>query len=267
MNKFIYISLLCLFPLALSAQNINKKDEQGRKQGYWENITPLGIKIYAGNFKDGYPDGEMKRFYKNGIVKARLFFSNKGKKAKAKLYNTYGQLSAEGNYINKQKDSLWQYFNKDEEIRIKEFYTNGKKDGLSTYYYPNGIIYETYEYKNNLKDGQWIRNNLEGNKIIKASYSKGNLNSNFTTYFNNGLIKIDGLYKAGNRDGKWIFYTPKGQIDKTINYEMGIADNQMELDKLEEQEINAMEANKNKDIDPENYIQNPNEYLMIQRRK
>ena len=40
------------------------------------------------------PEGEMKRFYKNGAVKARLFFSNKGENATAKLYNTYGQLAA-----------------------------------------------------------------------------------------------------------------------------------------------------------------------------
>lgn len=267
MNKFIYFSLLCLFTLSLSAQNINKKDEQGRKQGYWENITPLGKRVYAGSFKDGYPEGEMKRFHKNGAVKVRLFFSNKGKNAKAKLYNTYGQLSAEGNYMNKQKDSLWQYFNKNEEIRIQEFYTNGKKDGLSTYYYPNGNIYETYAYKNNLKHGQWTRSDRDGNRIIKANYLKGKLNSFFTTYFKNGITKIDGLYKDGKRHGKWIFYTEKGQEDKTINYEMGVANNQSELDNLEKQELDAMEANKNKDIDPEHYIENPTEYLMKQKRK
>ena len=153
------------------------------------------------------------------------------------------------------------------EIRIQEFYTNGKKNGLSTYYYPNGTIYETYEYKDNLKDGQWIKNDRAGNRVIKANYSKGKLDSFFTTYFKNGLIKIDGIYKKGVRHGKWIFYSENGEIEKNINYKMGVADNQAELDKLEEQEINAMEANRNKDIDPEHYIQNPTEYLMKLRRK
>lgn len=267
MSKFIYLSCLILISLSLSAQNINKKDEQGRKQGYWENITPLGKRVYAGNFKDGYPEGEMKRFHKNGAVKVRLFFSNKGENAKAKLYNTYGQLSAEGNYINKQKDSLWHYFNKNEEIRIKEYYTNGKRDGLSTYFYPDGGTYETYEYKNNLKHGVWTRSDRDGNKIIKAHYTNGRLDSYFTTYYKNGITKIDGLYKNGKRHGKWIFYTVKGQIEKTISYEMGVADNQSELDNQQKLEIEAMEANKNKDIDPEHYIENPTEYLMKQKRK
>ncbi len=259
--------MLCLFSLTLFAQNINKKDEQGRKQGYWENITPLGEKVFAGSFKNGYPEGEMKRFHKNGAIKARLFFSNKGKNAKAQLYNSYEQLSATGNYIDKKKDSLWKYFDKNEQIRIEEFFVNGKKDGLSTYYYPDGLTYETYEYKNGLKHGQWIRYDREGKKSISAHHSNGKLDTYFTTYYNNGITKIDGLYKNGKRHGKWIFYTLKGEIDKTITYEMGIADNQDELDANQKQELDAMEANKNKDIDPEHYIENPTEYLMKQRRK
>lgn len=266
MRNIILLAIFSSLTLTIFAQNNNQKDKQGRKQGYWENTTPLGKKIYAGNFKDGYPEGDMKRFHKNGAVKAHLFFSNKGKNAKAKLYNTCGQLSAKGNYVNKKKDSLWQYFNKNEEIRIKEYYTNGAKDGLSTYYYSNGNIYETYEYKNNKKNGQWIRNDKDGNRILKANYSEGTLNSFFTTYFKNGLTKIDGIYKNGKRNGKWIFYSSDGKIDKTINYVMGIADNQTELDKQEQLELNAMEANKNKDIDPEHYLQNPTEYLLKQRR-
>lgn len=103
MKKILFISIICFLSLSIFAQNINRKDEQGRKQGYWENTTPLGKRIYAGNFKDGYPEGEMKRFHKNGALKVRLFFSNKGNKAKAQLYNTYGQLSAKGNYLNKKR--------------------------------------------------------------------------------------------------------------------------------------------------------------------
>ena len=82
-----------------------------------------------------------------------------------------------------------------------------------------------------------------------------------------GIIKIDGNYKNGKRDGKWIFYTIKGQITKTICYKNGIADNQDELDAKQKQEIDALEANKNKYIDPAHYIENPTEYLMKQRRK
>ncbi len=266
MSKFISFSLIFLFSLTLSAQNINQKDEQGRKQGYWENTTPMGRKIYAGNFKDGYPEGEMLRYHDNGALKARLIFSNKGKNAKAKLHNTYGQLAASGNYTNKKKDSLWQYFDKNEQILIQEYYVDGKKDGLSTYYYPNGQEYETYEYKNNLKHGKWIRYNRSGKKIISAHYLNGKLNNAFTTYYNNGIIKIDGFYKNGKRHEKWIFYTPKGQIDKKIIYTMGVANNQDEIDAIQQRELDAMEANKNKDIDPEHYIENPTEYLMKQRR-
>ncbi len=265
MKNIIILILLSCISLSLVAQN--KKDEQGRKQGYWEKTTPMGQKIYAGYFKDNYPEGEMIRYHQNGLIKARLIFSNKGKHTKAKLYNTYEELLAEGNYLNQKKDSLWYYYNKDGEIRIKEYYSAGKKNGLITYYYPSGETYETYEYKNDLKHGKWVRYNKHGEKIIHANYLNGKLDDAFTTYFNNGIIKIDGFYKNGKRDKKWLFYNEKGQIDKTITYQMGVAENQDELDAKQQEELDALEANKDKIIDPEHYIQNPTEYLMKQREK
>jgi len=267
MKKIISFAILSILASALFAQNINKKDEQGRKQGYWENITPLGKKVYSGHFKDGYPEGEMIRYHKNGAIKARLIFSNKGKSAKAQLYSSYEQLSATGHYIDKKKDSLWRYFDKYEQIRIVEYYTNGKKDGLSTYYYPNGQTFETYEYQNDLKDGYWMRFDRDGNKVLRAHFKNGKLEGCLTTYYKNGVIKVDGLYKNNMRHEKWIFYTIKGEIDKTIHYRNGIADNQDELDEIHNHEIDSLEANKNKDIDPAHFIENPTEHLMKQRRK
>lgn len=266
MHKIISFTLLFLVSMTLSAQNINNKDEQGRKQGYWENITPLGRKIYSGNFKDGYPEGEMKRYHKNGTIKASLIFSNKGTKAKAQIFNIYGQLSASGNYINKKKDSLWQYYDKNKQVRIQEFLKNGGKHGLCSYHYPGGKLYESIEFENDLKHGLWKRFDSKGNKLIRAHYEKGNLEGYFTTYHTNGVTKVDGFYKNNKRHDKWIFYSAKGKINKTITYEMGYADNQDELDAELQKELKAMEANKDSLIDPQHYITDPTEYLRKQRR-
>ena len=267
MQRIISITLFLLVTMTLSAQNINQKDEQGRKQGYWENITPLGRKIYTGNFKDGYPEGEMKRYHKNGTLKAILIFSNKGQHTQAQIFNDYGQLAASGNYIDKKKDSLWQYYDKNKRVRIQENYKNGFKQGLSSYYYPNGKLYESIGYENDVKHGHWKRFDNKGNKMIKAHYEKGKLEGYFTSYHANGVPKIDGFYKNNKRHEKWIFYSAKGKVNKTIAYEMGYADNQDELDAKQQKELEAMEANKDRFADPEHYIGDPNEYLRKQRRK
>jgi len=267
MRKIISITLLFLISMTLSAQNSNKRDEQGRKQGHWERISPLGRMIYSGNFKDDYPEGEMKRYHKNGMIKASLIFSNKGAKAKARLFNDYGQLSATGNYINKKKDSLWQYYDKNKQVRIKEHFEDGIKQGLSSYYFPGGQLYESIVFENDLKHGLWERFDMQGKKTIRAHYLKGKLEGYFTIYYSNGLTKVDGLYKNNKREGKWIFYSKKGEVTKTVEYELGYANNQDELDAKQQKELEALEANKNKDIDPEHYIADPTEYLMKQRRK
>lgn len=162
---------------------------------------------------------------------------------------------------------MWQYFDRNEQLRTVDFYIDGKKNGLSIYYYPNGETYESYEFKNDLKHGDWIRYDRDKNKTINAHYKNGKLDGCFTTYFKNGITKVDGMYQKNKRHGKWIFYTSKGQIDKTINYTNGLADNQDELDEKQRKELDALEANKNKDTDPEDYIENPTEYLMKQKRK
>ena len=57
---------------------INKSDQQGRKQGHWIKKYSDGIMIYDGFFKDDHPVGEFKRYYEDHSLKSLLIYSDDG---------------------------------------------------------------------------------------------------------------------------------------------------------------------------------------------
>ena len=67
----IILILLLLLPLITLSQ-INQTDSTGKRQGLWKKQFPGGNLIYEGNFKDGKPVGEWKRYHENGQVKALI---------------------------------------------------------------------------------------------------------------------------------------------------------------------------------------------------
>ena len=57
-------SLLAIFANVYCQNNsdIDKTDQQGRKQGQWVKKDADGNVLYEGTFKDGHPVGEFKRY-------------------------------------------------------------------------------------------------------------------------------------------------------------------------------------------------------------
>jgi antitoxin component YwqK of YwqJK toxin-antitoxin module len=59
--------------------DINKTDQQGRKQGHWIKKYPKGNTMYEGSFIDDKPVGEFKRFNSNNTLKSILIYSSNSK--------------------------------------------------------------------------------------------------------------------------------------------------------------------------------------------
>lgn len=261
MTKKVLLLAFLVLPLLNFAQQINQTDEHGNKQGIWEKKQANGKLIYSGNFKDNYPIGNMKRFHANGNLKAELFFTNKGQKTKANLYNESAQLIAQGNFIQSKKDSVWVYFDKNKNIRASEAFDKGIKNGKSIYYFKNGKTAETINFLNDKRNGAWKRFFENGKPYLEANYSSGNLNGITQSYYSNGLIEYGGSYKNNQRDGNWDFYSNKGELLFSIEYKNGIASNQDELDKIQQAKLKEMEKKKAHLIDPERFVDDPDAYL------
>ncbi|WP_372755121.1 toxin-antitoxin system YwqK family antitoxin [Labilibaculum sp.] len=253
-------------PMVSIAQTKNQSDQLGRKQGLWEKSYPNGTLIYSGTFKDDYPIGEMKRFHSNGILKAKLFFTNKGTRAKTELYNESLQLVAKGNFIQSKKDSVWLYFDKNKRIRASETFNKGVKTGKSVYYFTDGSPAETIYFANNERNGSWKRFFKNGNAYFEANYQNGKLEGPAQSYFSNGNIEFSGHYRNNLRDGKWEFYSNTGTLLYSAEYKNGIASNQDEIDKIQQNTLKEMEKQNGNLVDPEKFVDDPDSYLRSQRQ-
>jgi antitoxin component YwqK of YwqJK toxin-antitoxin module len=253
--KIVAIIFLLVISFRISGQNeseINKTDDQGRKQGHWIKKYPNTIVMYDGIFKDNHPVGEFKRFYESSALKSVLIYSADGKEAIATLYHENGYLSSKGTYINQLKEGKWQFFS--EFIKgynvSEEFYTRNIKNGPALKFYPDSTVAERLTYKNDILEGQCIQYYPNGSVSMKSNYTNGKFNGRFEVWFPNGQIEFSGQYKNDVKDGQWLIYKNDSTVKYKITYIDGVTkDRQMDIDQSDY--LDSLEKNKGKIADPE----------------
>lgn len=243
-----------------ASEKVNQIDENGRKQGFWKKVYPSGVLAYEVYFKDDKPIGVHKRYHENGKLMAQLSFDDKGEWADAKLYDDKGVLTAEGKYKNQKREGLWLFYYKGKKI-IEETYKNGLKNGISKAFFENGQVADERNWEMDVENGVWRQYYPSGKLKLETRVDNGIRNSVYYTYYENGRFEVQGHYKNDRMEGEWVYFDNSGKEVKRVKYTDGIAENQEELD-LEENEIfKKLEKNKERLLDPADYINNPNEYL------
>jgi uncharacterized protein len=201
-----------------SVDRLNRKDENGKKQGVWKEFYEDGRLKEEKKFKDGEIDGYVKSYDKKGNLSNTEKFSN-GKQiknapelAKLDVYKDYyddGTMKYEGGYINgmpvgthyhyRQKymcDSLPVARDDTSDVMIKKYVCRNRPVPDSA------IIYE------------------EG---IKLSYgavdSLRNKIGIWSEFHNSGEFRGKGLYANDKRIGEWVFYYPNKQIEQKGKYD------------------------------------------------
>jgi antitoxin component YwqK of YwqJK toxin-antitoxin module len=256
MNIKIYLIVsLLAFSVFASAQvdtQINKTDQQGRKQGHWIKKYPDETIMYEGFFKNDHPVGEFKRYFENKSLKSILFYSEDGRKASAAIYHSNGYISSKGVYVDQMKEGKWQFFSSatNSYLISEEYYIHNLRNGLSVKFYPDSTIAERFTYVNNVKQGEWIQYYPSGAVWLKSNFLNGKINGSFEVWFENGAIEFSGNYKNDSRDGQWIIYNTDGSIKYKLNYLSGITrDRQLDID--ESDFLDSLENNRGKIADPE----------------
>jgi antitoxin component YwqK of YwqJK toxin-antitoxin module len=253
--KIIALALLLTVSCLTTGQipaDINKTDQQGRKQGKWIKLYPDGTVQYEGIFKDDHPIGEFKRYYEDKKLKSVLIFSPDGRTADATIYHPNGFIGSQGRYTDQMKEGKWKFFSSlIEGYRIsEEEYTKNIRNGLSLKFYTDSTIAEKLNYINDRKEGEWVQYYPDGKLFLKSYYSGGLLNGKFETWYNDGKPEFSGSYKNNLREGKWYIYNEDGTLKYKIEYTLGVPDNrQMERDAANL--IDSLERNKDKIADPE----------------
>ncbi|MES2565752.1 MAG: hypothetical protein V4565_02730 [Bacteroidota bacterium] len=201
-----------------SVERLNRKDENGKKQGLWKDFFEDGKVKEEKKYKDDVIDGYVKAYDKKGNLTNTEKFNN-GKKvknapelAKLDVYKDFyedGTMKYEGGYINgmpvgthyhyRQKymcDSLPVARDDTSDVMIKKYVCRNRA-------VPDSAI--TF---------------LEGIKLeYGAVDSMRNKIGIWTEYHNSGEFRAKGLYANGKRVGDWIFYYPNKQIEQRGKYD------------------------------------------------
>lgn len=241
-------------------EKVNQVDKNGLKQGLWKKVYPSGVLAYEVYFKDGKPTGIHKRYHENGKLMAQLSFDDKGEWADAKLYDDKGMLVAEGKYKDQKREGTWLFYYNGKKI-VEEKYKDGLKNGISKAFFENGQVADERNWEMDVENGVWRQYYPSGKLKLETRVDKGVRNSVYYTYYENGRFEVQGHYKNDRMEGDWIYFDNGGKETKRIKYTNGIAENQEELDEEENKVLQKLEKNKDRLLDPADYINNPNEYL------
>lgn len=253
-----FFILLFLVPLAAIAQ-LNQTDANGLRQGHWEKRQDNGRLIYEGNFKDGKPVGEWKRYHPGGQVKALIEY--KGDTASTQLFDEWNKKVAEGNYVNEQKEGVWKIFNENRLI-ADETYLHGIKSGAAHRFYDTGEMMEESHWENGKQSGDYQVFFKSGEPYLQCKMKDDMRNGLFLVYFENGRQELVAEYKNGLRNGEWKYYTNEGEHRYSLFYTDGKLLNPQVRDSVDNLQMQELEKNKGAIDDPEKFMDDPSEYMM-----
>lgn len=192
---FLIVTFLLTCNFSLTAQDLNRTDSQGRRQGKWVDYYANGQIRYEGQFKNGFCQGEFKYYDEQGNLKATNTYDKSGNKALNKTYSPNGTLIATGYYLNQKKDGEWKYYSRDNGVLILvEENQNGKAHGNSKVYYETGVL---------MMERHFVDDQLEGHAKI---------------YYPSGALKEEGDYQKGKKTGIWKTYNEDGDEISSENY-------------------------------------------------
>jgi antitoxin component YwqK of YwqJK toxin-antitoxin module len=111
-------------------------------------------------------------------------------------------------------------------------------------------LYEKTEWKEGIKDGLVMRYYDSGKVMMRIFFMNGIMDGEYNVYGPDEKILIQGQYDFNRRVGTWKYYKENGHIETEVKYINGVAENQAELDSLENAYIEMMEQNKGKFKEP-----------------
>lgn len=220
MGKKILFGLLFLNALLVSAQDFNKVDANGKKDGVWKGIyEPSKRPRYEGTFIHGKESGVFKFFddtKKGDVVATRDFTANDGSSYTI-FYDQNKNKVSEGKEIGKAHEGEWKYYHKTSKVVMTlENYKNGKLEGARSIYYPDSKIAEEMTYKNGLKEGVYKKYGQNAILLEQSVYKNSEYNGDATFYDAEGVLASKGKFLNGKKVGMWQFYT-KGKLTKEVN--------------------------------------------------
>ncbi len=260
----IIVSVFLFFVIvgSVTAQDsVNQLDATGKKQGYWEKKQPNGKLLYKGQFENDKPVGEWKRYHENGVVKALIDYSENADTTSVTLFDNIGNKVAMGFYAGQVKAGHWDYYDNGQKVS-EETYNDGLRNGVARTYYPNGELFVETNYVAGVEEGIYRAYYKSGKVYFECQMKNGKRDGYCQIFHPNGDLETEAFYKAGIREDVWNYYDEDGKLSYALIYKKGLIQNQSVLDSVEQVRYNQLDQNRNKIVDPEQFMQDPTEYMM-----
>lgn len=256
--------VLFIFLPTLAFSQTNQTDVNGLRQGFWQKKQANGRLLYEGYFKDDKPVGEWKRYHPGGQVKALIEY--KGDTAYTQLFTVWRKKVAEGNYVNQQKEGVWKLY-KNNLLVADEMYRHGLKHGTSHRYYDTGEVMEEKQWVNDKEEGNYQIFYKNGDPYMQCKMKMGMRNGLFLVSYENGRQELEAEYRNNLRHGAWKYFDKEGNLIYTLFYDNGQLLNPALRDSIDNLKMIELENNKGSILDPEEFLQDPSEYMMREERK
>ncbi|MBP6231524.1 MAG: hypothetical protein KA397_07765 [Paludibacteraceae bacterium] len=234
------------------------------KPVFKNKFFPNGNLMYEGYFVNNHPVGVLKRYHENGKIKAFQEFISKDT-VRFEYFAGDGCKVAKGLFVKEKKHGVWEYFTCDDHLLMLEKYDNGWKQGEALVFSKEGVVIDRMNYQNDVLHGKRIQYYSYGSVLAKYAYKEGLLDGEYESYYETGQKDEQGFYLANKKHGVWTVYKEDGTIE-TVEYEHGIATNQTELDRRLQEQMDKNEQGDASIQDPQDYIENPDAYLMLFRQ-
>lgn len=240
----------------------NKTDVKGLKQGEWAKKYPNGQYMYTANFKNGKPIGKVTRYDEYGHKTAELTYKTQSDTVKVVFYHNNGKVQARGQYVNDLREGLWRTYNEEGVLVETASYSKNKLHGKRCYYFSNGALWSVCTWADSLRNGSFIRYFPSGAKEIEATFHGDVLDGQYKSWGSDGKLSSEGTYRMGVTVGKWHLRYADANVEGDIIYDSrGQITNTDEADSLFMKRDQYYQKNVGKFKDPEDYMNNPEEFL------
>jgi len=233
----------------IDSENINKTDEQNRKQGVWKEFFLNDVLKIEAHYFNNLLDGDYKEFnmtgsllvyqrYQNGIPVVETAVDEN----KIEIKNTYyinGAVKTSGPYKDTIKVGIHRTYNQEGKISASIIYDDfglllstgivgkdGDKHGNWTDFYPSGKVKAKGKYKNNKRIDDWQFFYESGTIEQIGAYDNGKMNGEWKWYFDTGKLLRQEKFENGAENGLMVEYDSIGTVITKGTYIDGEKDGQ-----------------------------------------
>ena len=214
LTKLFGVVVMCFFS-AVSAQEFNKLDAQGKKHGLWKGVYAESKRPrYEGTFEHGKETGTFTFFddtKAKSVIATREFA--KDNSCYTIFYNQKKNKVSEGKEVSRRYEGEWKYYHENlPDLMTTENYKAGKLDGKRMVYYRgSGLagqenIAEEANYLKGLKNGKYKKYTMKGVVLEDSNYKNGVLDGPAIFKDPLGNLVSKGNFKDGKKAGTWEFY-------------------------------------------------------------